>query len=473
MSMDQPLLGRTLGGRFKITSHIGEGAMASVFRGVDTSRQSADVAIKVMHPHLAQDRTFSARFKREAQAASMIKHPNSVAIYDVGEEQGIHFIVMELCPGRDLRETLRVDRRLAEPRAVRIVATIADALHAAHQLGVIHRDLKPENVMVLFDPATNRDAVKVLDFGIAKLVDAQPKIRVGEGTDSDPPPALTQFGVVVGTPAYMSPEQCRGQPLDGRSDLYTCGILLYQLVTGQVPFDSPSPLETAGKQAFEAPPPPSSILPEMDRELEAIILRTLAKNPADRPQTALELKETLLSWLDKRGEIDRAAASNVDLRTLGKTMPMKSVANSVEDYLRQKGIQGPFAPQGQPGQPPGGPPGQAPPTPGEITPGGQQHQQQQQGPFGAGAPMGSGPARGPVEPVAPTGPAPMQPAMGYPPGEAAAIGPDLRFAGAQPLAGTTAPKSEGWGLVGVVFILLSLAAGIGIGLTLFRYLPVP
>jgi serine/threonine-protein kinase len=468
MSMGQPLLGRTLGGRFKIVSHIGEGAMASVFRGVDTSRQSADVAIKVMHPHLAQDRTFSARFKREAQAASMIKHPNSVAIYDIGEEQGVHFIVMELCPGRDLRETLRVDKRLAEPRAVRVVATICDALHAAHQLGVIHRDLKPENVMVQFDPTTKRDAVKVLDFGIAKLVDAQPKVRVGSNPDSEPPPALTQFGVVVGTPAYMSPEQCRGQPLDGRSDLYTCGILLYQLVTGQVPFDSPSPLETAGKQAFEPPPTPSSILPSIDRELEGIILKTLAKNPAERPQTALELKETLLSWLDNRGEIDRAAGSNVDLRALGKTMPMKAMAASVEDYLKQKGIQGPFAPQGQQAQ------GQAPMAPpagahalagtqitGETTPGGTPR-----------GPMGTNIA---IEPAQPAGPAPAMPPQTsglYTLDASGQIGPGPAF----PAPVEPAPVSEkksGWGFLGFLLILISLGAGVGIGVAVYRYVPLP
>jgi len=456
MTRDQPLLGRTLGGRFRITSHIGEGAMASVFRGVDTSRQSADIAIKIMHPHLAQDRTFSARFKREAQAASMIKHPNSVAIFDIGEEQGLHYIIMELCPGRDLRETLRVDKRLPEARAVRILASICDALHAAHQLGVVHRDLKPENVMVLYDPSTQRDAVKVLDFGIAKLVDSQPKVRVSGETDSDPPPALTQFGVVVGTPAYMSPEQCRGQPLDGRSDLYTCGILLYQLVTGQVPFDSPSPLETAGKQAFEPPPAPSSILPTIDRELEATILKTLSKNPADRPQTALELKDTLFAWLEKRGEIDRAAPGNVDLRSLGKTMPMKAMANSVEEYLRQKGIQGPFQAQGQAAQAPQGPADAL----------GLGPQAGSRGPLGTAIP---------IEPVQPTGPAPgsaeLQP--GPPPPDAGAS--NERYpAPPVPLAEAATPKKkQGWGLLGCVFILVSLAVGVALGLTAFRYLPVP
>jgi serine/threonine-protein kinase len=456
MTASQPLLGRTLGGRFKITSHLGEGAMASVFRGVDLSRQT-DIAIKVMHPHLAQDRTFTGRFKREAQAASMIKHANSVAIFDIGEEQGVHFIVMELCPGRDLRETLRIDKRLSEPRAVRIVASVCEALHAAHQLGVVHRDLKPENVMVLYDPSSQRDAVKVLDFGIAKLVDSQPKVRVSGETDSDPPPALTQFGVVVGTPAYMSPEQCRGQSLDGRSDLYTCGILLYQLVTGQVPFDSPSPLETAGKQAFEPPPPPSSILPTINRDLEAIILKTLSKSPAERPQTAMELRETLVGWLDAQGEIERAAPANVDLRALGRTMPMKAMAASVEDFLKQRGIQGPFQPQaaaevplapiagsrGQLGTTiPNDAPQPAAPVPPMPVP---------------AAPPASVTGQGPPQPLLPD--APAAPDGRYPPPPAPLAAPPHE------------PEKKGLGLSGCLFLVLAVVAGVAVGVTAFRFLP--
>jgi serine/threonine-protein kinase len=300
--MDQPLISRTLGGRFKLTGHIGEGAMASVFRGSDLSRpEGGDVAVKVMHPHLAVDYTFTARFKREAEAASMVKHANSVAILDVGEEQGIHYIVMEALPRA--RSARHAEGRAPPPRASR------GAHHhehlpgprRAHQLGVVHRDLKPENVMVEFDARSGTDHVKVLDFA-SLLVDAQPKARISTNPpDSDPPPALTQMGVVIGTPQYMSPEQCRGQPLDGRSDLYTCGILLYQLTTGVVPFNSESPVEVAGKQAFEAPLPPRTHLPSLDAGLEAIIMKCLSKAPADRPQTASELHEALSQWLTSRG----------------------------------------------------------------------------------------------------------------------------------------------------------------------------
>ena len=327
MGTTLPLLGLVLGQRYKILNHIGEGAMASVFAGQDLQAGGAPIAIKVMLPHLANDRTFSARFKREAQAASMVKHPNSVAIYAIGEENGIHFIVMELCPGRDLRETLKVERRLPEVRAVRILRCIADALRVAHDLGVIHRDLKPENVMISHDPQAQTDRVKVLDFGIAKLVAPMPKLR-GAATDSDPAPAITQFGVVVGTPQYMSPEQVRGHALDGRSDIYTCGILLYQMTTGALPFDGDSPLEIAGRHAFEIPKAPHTVNPSLDPRLDAIIMRLLSKAPDDRPQTAGELADLLELWERSHTE------SRQPVRGIGYTTPL--------DPLGARAVSGPF-----------------------------------------------------------------------------------------------------------------------------------
>jgi serine/threonine-protein kinase len=318
-----------LAGRYKIVGHIGEGAMASVFSGQDLESGGAPIAIKVMHPHLANDRTFSARFKREAQAASMVKHPNSVAIHAIGEENGVHYLVMELCPGRDLRETLKVTGRLPALRAVRILRAVADALAVAHQLGVIHRDLKPENVMVQPDPQTGLDWVKVLDFGIAKLVSPMPKLR-NNPTDSDPAPAITQFGVVVGTPQYMSPEQVRGHNLDGRSDLYTCGVLLYQLVSGVLPFDGESPLEVAGRHAFEVPRSPRSLVAELDPSLDALIMRLLAKMPEERPQSAAELSELLTVW-------ERNAVGGSGQQPVGLTAPLEAAAR-----------RGPFQPLGAP-----------------------------------------------------------------------------------------------------------------------------
>jgi hypothetical protein len=392
---------------------------------------------------------------------------------------------MELCHGRDLKETLKLEGKLDETRAVRIIATIADALAAAHALGVIHRDLKPENVMVESDRAANTDVVKVLDFGIAKLVDAQPKAARQSSPDSDPPPALTQFGVVVGTPAYMSPEQCRGQPLDGRSDLYTCGILLYQLVTGVLPFNSESPFELAGKQAFEPPPPPSQHLPTIDKDLERIILRLLSKTPDERNASAIDLRDTLVSWLERRAAPPPAlpGGARPDIRGLSRTVPMSAVAANVQEYLRQQL-----------------PPPDAPPPPGLAQmQGGQMQGAQMQGPF---APMGQG-QRGPmdtaVDPAPPAasygqgqqqgGIAPAMP-MGPAPGGTESVGDLLgrggpMEAGAQPgmpaegsmgqpaLPPIVIVKKQGWGALGVVCILFSLIAGVALGAGVFRFMGGP
>jgi serine/threonine-protein kinase len=424
-----------LAGRYKIVGHIGEGAMASVFSGQDLESGGAPIAIKVMHPHLANDRTFSARFKREAQAASMVKHPNSVAIHAIGEENGVHYLVMELCPGRDLRETLKVVGRLPALRAVRILRAVADALKVAHDLGVIHRDLKPENVMVQPDPQTGLDWVKVLDFGIAKLVAPMPKLRSGP-TDSDPAPAITQFGVVVGTPQYMSPEQVRGHNLDGRSDLYTCGVLLYQMVTGVLPFDGESPLEVAGRHAFEIPKSPRSILANVDPSLDALIMRLLAKQPEERPQSASELADLLTVW--ERNAVGAAATQGV-----GLTAP-----------LEPAGRRGPFQPLATPAADARGPSGSRPQlgTLLEISPGG-----------GAPGDVTGASAVRPLADLSPADPSRAQPQTSAQPGSApasAAAPPDR--AGAQPAR----PQSRGFGALGWVLLVLCAMLGSGLGFAL-------
>ncbi|MFO0551744.1 MAG: protein kinase [Polyangiaceae bacterium] len=457
MGSSQPLLGRTLGGRFKLTAHIGEGAMASVFRGIDVAGPggSVDVAVKVMHPHLAMDPSFTARFKREAKAASMVKHANSVAILDVGEEAGVHYLVMELCAGRDLRDTLKAERRLSEGRAARIVMAICEALSAAHAIGVVHRDLKPENVMVLHDPQTNTDRVKVLDFGIAKLVDNQPKIRASESTDSEPPPALTQFGVVMGTPQYMSPEQCRGQPLDGRSDVYTCGILLYQLVTGDVPFSSESPIEVAGKQAFEEPPPPRARNPQLDPEMESIILRTLSKAPDARPQSAEELRQILGHFVERFSQME-AARQNAsqqqgqNLRGLGRTLPLNASAPSVDEFLRARGA-AMGAENAAPRQ-------SAPPANPFAGPNAHLFKPPPDLPAGQQLAPQPAPSPAPIPVAVPIGAAPESAAQ--------PAAPPIVFQPAQP-----APR-RGWGVVGWLCVLLSAGAGVGVGFALYRFLPV-
>jgi serine/threonine-protein kinase len=405
----------------------------------------------------------------------MLTHPNSVTILHFGEDDRIHYIAMELVRGKDLREVLRVEKRLSEVRACRLVASVCDALEAAHKLGIVHRDLKPENVMVTPDPRlADREIVKVLDFGIAKLVDAAAsKPRATDSNpDSEPPPALTQVGVVVGTPAYMSPEQCRGQPLDGRSDLYTCGILLYQLVTGRVPFDSDSPFETAGKQAFEAPPPPSQFLPTIHPALEALILKTLAKAPADRPQSAAELREALF-------EVIRSQQSG-----MGKTIPMTAttaaaaaVAAAEARMREQRAAQGPTqgsfagpAPLGV------GASALAPPA-GAVGPRGTLMQPEphpaalahQEAPSPFGPAQGLGQQQGGPSPT-PSAIASHLPQQhgggigGYPPPEAAQGGYPKA-----PLPATAADEGGvGKGLT-LLFVLIAMSLGVGLGFALFRY----
>jgi serine/threonine-protein kinase len=288
------LIGRTLAGRFRVTGFIGEGAMASVYRAVQV-QEPRDVAIKVMHPHLTGDSTFVGRFRREAKAASQIQHPNTVQILDFGVDERVLYIAMELLAGQDLFETLVVERRLGERRAVRILIQVCDALIAAHQKGIVHRDLKPENIMLLppdpSDPTVEH--VKVLDFGIAKILERDKAPLSESAPNSLANSVLTTVGMVVGTPAYMSPEQCRGETIDARSDLYACGILLYQLIAGRLPFAGDNAMELAVKHVRAEPPPIHVLLPSVNRDLEKLILTALGKWPAQRQESAVVLKAQL------------------------------------------------------------------------------------------------------------------------------------------------------------------------------------
>jgi serine/threonine protein kinase len=288
--MSSAILGRTLGGRFRVVGFIGEGAMATVYRGVQEA-EPHDVALKIMHPHLVSDATFVGRFRREARAAARIVHPNTVKILDTGVDGQILYIAMELLSGQDLFETLVLERRLSEARAGRILVQVADALVAAHEKGVVHRDLKPENIMLLRDESDpSREEVKVLDFGIAKILELDSVSSDGQANMQS---ALTGVGTVVGTPAYMSPEQCRGEPVDTRSDVYTCGILLYQLISGRLPFTSANAMDLAVMHVRTPPTPLEDVVPGVDPRLAALILKALSKWPAQRQQTAKELRDDL------------------------------------------------------------------------------------------------------------------------------------------------------------------------------------
>ena len=286
-----PLIGRTIAGKYAIEGRLGEGAMGRVYRARHAALDRT-VAIKVMKRDLAADGTFSARFRREAQAAARLDHPNSVRVIDFGEEpDGLLYIAMELLDGRALDEIHRAKGSLPAHQIVDILTQTLAALAAAHDAGVIHRDLKPSNIMVLErkgDDGTKIDVVKVCDFGIAKLVDVVgPEGHVGSRRQ------LTEQGAVLGTPRYMSPEQCNGDTVDARSDLYSVGVILFELLAGRVPFEGASTLAVVGKQVQEKPPRPSALKPAVDMGLEAICLKALCKAPHERYETARAMRAEL------------------------------------------------------------------------------------------------------------------------------------------------------------------------------------
>jgi eukaryotic-like serine/threonine-protein kinase len=287
----EALIGHTVADRFVVRRFLGEGGMATVYVA-EQDDEPRYVALKIMNEELTADRSFMHRFQREAQAASRVQHPNSVQIVDYGVTENISYIAMELLVGDDLYSLLERQGAIGQARAARILIEVCDVLSVAHDMGIVHRDLKPENIMVIGDPShPSGERVKVLDFGIAKLLTDVLTEDGGEGDEQSS--AVTRAGTFIGTPAYMSPEQCALLPVDTRADLYTCGVLLFQLTTGRLPFEGQTPLHTATLHIHEEPPRPSSLAPGIDPRLEAVILRALAKKPADRHQTARHLGESL------------------------------------------------------------------------------------------------------------------------------------------------------------------------------------
>jgi serine/threonine protein kinase len=245
-SSQNALLGRAVAGRFTITRLLGEGGMATVY-AAEQEAEPREVALKIMNDSRAADRGFVKRFQREAKAAARVKHANSVRILDYGvTDDGLSYIAMELVRGDNLYTLLEREGALSEQRAARILAEVCDVLAEAHALGIVHRDLKPENIMLIADPAhANGERVKVLDFGIAKIMEPEVKPAPKVSGESGPDSGVTRAGTLLGTPAYMSPEQCSLEAVDTRADLYTCGVLLFQLITGALPFEGQTPLHTA------------------------------------------------------------------------------------------------------------------------------------------------------------------------------------------------------------------------------------
>jgi serine/threonine-protein kinase len=273
---------KNLSSRYELGEIIGFGGMSEVHKARDI-RLSRDVAIKVLRADLARDPTFYLRFKREAQNAAALNHPAIVAVYDTGEAEvdggPLPYIVMEYVDGDTLRDIVRGKGPLPPRRAMEIIADVCAALDFSHKAGIVHRDMKPANIMI------NRSgAVKVMDFGIARAL----------ADNSNP---MTQTAAVIGTAQYLSPEQARGETVDARSDVYSVGCVLFEILTAEPPFTGDSPVAVAYQHVREDPRLPSHVYSGVPRELDSVVLKAMSKNPANRYQTAAEMRADLIRVL--------------------------------------------------------------------------------------------------------------------------------------------------------------------------------
>jgi len=293
-------IGQVVAKRFRIESLLGEGGIGRVYLATQAGL-GRRVAIKVLHPHFAARPEMAERFKREARAASMLNHPNSVVVYDFGAWRGQLFIAMEYLEGRGLDRVIAREHPLPPERIVGYLSQLCEVLSVAHRQELLHRDLKPENLVIVKD-ADGHDQVKVVDFGLAVVMEASRDQR------------LTQDGSVSGTPAYMSPEQALDKPLDARSDIYAVGCILYELLCGQPPFEGSSPVECLAMHLYDEPEPPSRrARHSVDKGLETAALWCLEKRPDGRPQSVDELKVVLQEALS------RPADSEVLARAVAQT----------------------------------------------------------------------------------------------------------------------------------------------------------
>jgi serine/threonine-protein kinase len=314
--MTQP---RLVGARYELGELVGYGGMAEVHRGWD-SRLNREVAIKVLRADLARDPSFLARFRREAHSAAGLNHPSIVSVYDTGEDAGPDgtpqpFIVMEYVQGRTLRDIVKSEGRLPARRAMEIVADVCAALDFSHRNGIIHRDIKPANVMI-----TPQGAVKVMDFGIARAV-------------ADNSATVTQTANVIGTAQYLSPEQARGESVDARSDVYSTGCLLYEMVTGVPPFQGDSPVAVAYQHVRENPVLPSARNPDIPRSIDSIVMKALAKNPFNRYQSAGDMRQDLQRALADQPVSAEAVMTDAERTQFIARTPPPPVALRRDDYL--------------------------------------------------------------------------------------------------------------------------------------------
>lgn len=262
--------------RYKIIAKIGSGGMADVYKAIDTVLDRP-VAVKVLHKYFAEDEDFVSRFRREAQAAASLNHPNIVNIYDWGSENGTYFIVMELLEGQSLKKYISLNGTIPPREAMEIAKKVLSALSFAHKHQIVHRDIKPHNIIL-----TREGEIKVTDFGIA---------RAGTST-------MTQTGTILGTAHYLSPEQARGQDVGITSDIYSTGIVLYEMVTGKVPFVGDNPVAIALKHVHEYPTPPRELNPSIPEALQVIIQKAMAKNPESRYQNASEMRNDIMRLME-------------------------------------------------------------------------------------------------------------------------------------------------------------------------------
>src|SRR5262245_42844221 len=276
MAVSDTLIGTVFDGRYRIVRKLGTGGMADVYLAED-EELGRQVAIKILNDRHASDDQFVERFRREAKNAAGLSHPNIVSVYDRGEAEGTYYIAMEFLEGRSLKEQIVAEGPLPVASAIEITRQILRALGFAHRRGIVHRDIKPHNVLLADAPGDGDGRFKVTDFGISRTTTSQ----------------MTEAGSIVGTAQYLSPEQARGAPVDQRSDIYSVGVVLYELLTGKLPFNGETPLEIAMKHLSEIPRPPSELRPEIPADLDMVVLRALAKDPSDRYENAEEMERDL------------------------------------------------------------------------------------------------------------------------------------------------------------------------------------
>lgn len=312
--------------RYQIIAKIGAGGMADVYKAID-SVLDRPVAIKVLHRHFAEDEDFVSRFRREAQAAANLNHPNIVSIYDWGSQNSTYFIVMELLEGESLKQRIQAKGVIPPREAMEITKKVLSALSFAHRNNIVHRDIKPHNIII-----TNDGEVKVTDFGIA---------RAGAST-------MTQTGTILGTAHYLSPEQARGHEVGVTSDLYSAGVVLYEMVTGRIPFDGENPVAIALKHVHEAPVRPIELNADIPQALQTIILKAMAKNPESRYQSATEMRNDIMRLMEGMPIV---AVPSDEQETLIMAAPVSSGAERTAQRHAPRPAQGRPKGKGRPNWP--------------------------------------------------------------------------------------------------------------------------